>query len=524
MQRATDAAVAAVRRADDFASGGLPGEAILAELESTRRTVDDLARHTRLTTAAADNSRRFANELGGSGNPFQGLIRSREIFRQFGLDPIDGPADEVARAIAASRIRDALLGELLRWHLHVKRLAPLIKRNPDDPDLPADAPVLADRLGRVIRSARQLSGGAYARWQGLLDRHDVPGLIAFAASPDGLSFRSPLVIAVGRDLLYAQEYRACRSYLRAAVDRYPYHPWLHSDLATVCESVDPPDYAEALRHSAAASALMPGSAWYHLMVGWQYDHLGAYDQAIAAYRKVMSMSAGYAGMANRSMGEALLKKRDWEGAIAAFRELIRLPPEGRAKTYLPSAYVNLGAALVAAGRPAEADDAFREALRLKPDEPSWLASLGVALAAAGKPAEALRRTLAALRQNPAGAEDPRNYLRYNAACLAMNCADSKGTDVPPASERPAYRRQALELMTAELAAIRKLTVTDGAFVHQHMAHWLGDKDLESGRDPKAVERLPQDERAAWAKLWADVRALRDATAPRGDSTAIGPPG
>ena len=57
-----------------------------------------------------------------------------------------------------------------------------------------------------------------------------------------------------------------------------------------------------------------------------------------------------------------------------------------------------------------------------------------------------------------------------------------------------------------------------------MRHWLGDKDLASVRDPQAVERLPQEERDAWARLWADVRALRDATAPRADPPAIGPPG
>ena len=45
-----------------------------------------------------------------------------------------------------------------------------------------------------------------------------------------------------------------------------------------------------------------------------------------------------------------------------------------------------------------------------------------------------------------------------------------------------------------------------------MQHWLRDPDLASGRDPTAVERLPPDEREAWRKLWADVRALRDATA------------
>jgi hypothetical protein len=76
----------------------------------------------------------------------------------------------------------------------------MVRTFPGHSDLPADVAVLANRLGPVIRSARQLSGGAYARWQDLLDRGDVPGLLAFAASPDGLRFRPSLVLAVNRDL------------------------------------------------------------------------------------------------------------------------------------------------------------------------------------------------------------------------------------------------------------------------------------------------------------------------------------
>jgi tetratricopeptide (TPR) repeat protein len=522
IQRATDAAVGAVRRADEFAEGGLPGEATRVELESTRRAVDDLARHTRLIVAISDSGRRFADGRGGMDWKAQAALcrRFREALQQFGLDPIDGPADEVARAIASSRIRDALLGVLLEWKMHATLLAESLRRYPGRSDLPADAPVLADRLGRVTRSARQLSGGAYARWQELLDRHDVPGLVAFADSPDGLVFRSTLVGGLERDLAQAGAALARRAYLRAAVDRYPDDPWLHHNLALACRGVKPPAHAEALRHFSAASALLPDSAWFHLKLGDQYAELGAYDQAIAAYRKVMSMSSSavYAVDAQRRMSEALLKKRDWEGAIAAFRELIRLPPEGLAKIHLLSAYVNLGAALVAAGRPAEADDASREALRLKlvPDEPSWLASFGPALAIVGLPAEALRRTRASLGLNPALAEDPRNYLRYNVACFALNCADCKGTDVPAPSERPAYRAQALDLLTTELAAIQKLTASDRAFVHMRMQWWLKDPDLASVRGPAGVDGLPPDEREAWRKLWAEIRELRDSSAPQPD--------
>src|SRR5262249_35195552 len=166
---------------------------------------------------------------------------------------------------------------------------------------------------------------------------------------------------------------------------------------------------EALRHDAVASGQRPDSAWILINVAQDYAGLGSYDRAIVAYRKGISLSPSiFAGLANLWMGEALLKKEDWEAAIAAFREAIRLLSERRMTFYLPNAYANLGAALFATGRPAEADDVSREALRLKltPDEPSWLRYLGESLATAGRPAEALRRMRAALGRNPAWAEDP----------------------------------------------------------------------------------------------------------------------
>jgi serine/threonine protein kinase len=479
MQRATDAAVAAVRRANDFAAGGLADDVTRAGLEATRPAVDDLARHTRLIIASADNSRRFADEMGGTVAGAQaGLCRrAREAVRQFGLDPIHGQADEVARAVAYSRIRDVLLGVLLEWHRHATKLAERLRKDPGRSDLPADAPVVADRLGRVIRSARQRSGVAYARWQNLLDRGDVPGLVAFADSPDGLAFRSTLLSAMGRDLKQAKAHPACRAYLRAAVERYPHDAWLHTDLAEACGLVAPPNHAEALRHYAAASALQPDCAWFLVMVARSYAALGAYDQAIEGYRKVIAMSPFYTAHAHLWMGEALSKKKEWGAAIAALREAIRLLPE-RSPMYLPSAYA--------------------------------------ALASAGRHAEALEEFITALDRNPTMAEDPRNHLRYNAACVAMNCADGKGLNTPAPEKRVAYRKKSLELLTAELAAIRKLAATDRAFVHRMMQHWLRDSDLASGREPTAVELLPPDERDAWRKLWADVRELRDRSAPQAD--------
>src|SRR5262249_41703715 len=151
-----------------------------------------------------------------------------------------------------------------------------------------------------------------------------------------------------------EEHRTCQAYLRAAVDRYPHDAWLHNDLTQACGASEPPDHAEALRHHSAASALRPDSAWFLLMIGSDFARLGAYDQAIAAYRKLISLSPFYNGIANLWLGEALSKKKDWEAAIAALREAIRLLPERRAEMYVPWAHLDLGLALAGSGRHAEA--------------------------------------------------------------------------------------------------------------------------------------------------------------------------
>jgi serine/threonine protein kinase/tetratricopeptide (TPR) repeat protein len=486
MQQATDAALAAVRRADDYAAGGTPTEETLADLAATRQAVDDLARHTRLITARLRNLEQFADSGQNTALRCAAFCsRYAEALRQFGLDPVHDPADEVARAVAASRIRDPLLGMLWDWHDSAAYLAKLHQQYPDRvPDSPDANAVVDEHLVRVIRSARQLCGGAYARWQDLLDRNDVPGLVAFAASPDALTFRSTLVAALGDDLRQAAQYPASRTFLRAAVDRYPHDNGLQFDLWRVCMVAEPPDYAEALRHISAACVLRPDSAHLYRCLGATYAGLGSYDHAAAAYRKSLALFPASAATYGE-MGEALLKKQDWEGAITA----------------------------------------YREAIRLAPDDPWVQVGLGGARMAVGRHAEGLELMLAALRQHPHWAEEPQRLLRYRAARALLSCAGGKGAVPLPPAERPAYRQQALGLLTADLTAMRKLAATDGALVHQMMEVWLGDEnlwgyggslwadDLAPVRGPAALGLLPPDERATWEQLWADVRDLRDRTAP-----------
>jgi tetratricopeptide (TPR) repeat protein len=329
---------------------------------------------------------------------------------------------------------------------------------------------MKERLGQVIGAARRLSGGAYARWQDRLDRKDVTGLVALSRSSDALAFSASLVDALARDLFADGQLPAGLAYLRAATDRYPQDAWLHYDLSMYCSRSQPAEPQETLRHIAAACTLRPDSALFHFRLGECYSALGAYDLAIQACSKAIALYPNSC-FTYECMGRALAKKKDEKGAIAA----------------------------------------FEQASRLAPNEPLAIRLHATGLVEVGRPAEAVRELVDALGRSPSWADDPRLWLRYALACAAMNCADGQGS--PPASmaQRQAFRKQALDLLSADLAAIAKLAASDREFVHLTLRHWLADGGLKSVRPPRTAD-LPADERRGWEELWARVKSLNDSIA------------
>lgn len=131
--------------------------------------------------------------------------------------------------------------------------------------------------------------------------------------------------------------------------------------------------------------------------------------------------------------------------------------------------------------------------------------------------EALRLLRRAIRSLPKTAKNPNSYLRYNAACCAILHAAGRGRQVPPPGDRPSLRREAFEWLQSDLRAWPAEPAEDPAggreTAHRWMRHWLADPDLADVRHPLPLAFLPADERAKWQKLWTQVRALRDATAP-----------
>jgi hypothetical protein len=51
-------------------------------------------------------------------------------------------------------------------------------------------------------------------------------------------------------------------------------------------------------------------------------------------------------------------------------------------------------------------------------------------------------------------------------------------------------------------------------VRQRLAHWGKDTDLASVRDKAALDKLAEDERRQWRKLWEDVAAVLKKVEPQ----------
>jgi tetratricopeptide (TPR) repeat protein len=273
------------------------------------------------------------------------------------------------------------------------------------------------------------------------------------------------------------------------------------------------DLGGAIACHKEAIRLDPKYAVAHTNLGNALRGKGDLDGAVACYKEAIRLDPTEP-RTHYNLGNTLGGKDDADAAIACYKEAIRLDPK-----FAP-AQTTLGIFLDRKGDKGGAAAAYREAIRLDATDllaHNFLAGL---LARRGEPRAALDLLRQGARANPGWLADPATGIRYNSACFACLAAAERGTDPPPSDARPALRKEALDWLAADLAAWRKQLAADPAkyrtVVHDQMAHWLTDTDLVSVREKAELENLPVEERAAWVKLWAEVRDLRDATAsPKG---------
>ena len=143
-------------------------------------------------------------------------------------------------------------------------------------------------------------------------------------------------------------------------------------------------YRRAREAAEKALALDPQLADAHLAMGWiQSSYDWDWAAADASFRKALDLEPGSA-QALRQAGVLASTLGRWSEAIDLTNKAIERDP------LRPASYNNLGLALLAVNRGAEAEAEFRRALELNPDGAYWHLALGRALLLQGSADAALQ--------------------------------------------------------------------------------------------------------------------------------------
>jgi tetratricopeptide (TPR) repeat protein/tRNA A-37 threonylcarbamoyl transferase component Bud32 len=293
-----------------------------------------------------------------------------------------------------------------------------------------------------------------------------------------------------------------------AIDLDPRGAQAHYNLGHVLKEQG--KLAEALEEYRAAIALDPRDARPHHNLGIVLQEQGQLAEAIEEYRKAIALDPTLAE-AHGVLGEALLQRGDFTEAAQATRRCLELlPPQHPLRPPVSSQLHRC--------QTAQALDAKLPGI-LRGDARPADAAEGLALAQLCEQYKQLHVAAArfyaeAFAAEPKLAADLRAQHRYNAACSAALAAAAKGNDAASLAEpdRAQLRRQALDWLRADMKAYHALLAKNkdaAAAVQQILTHWRDDPELASVRDPAALGKLPDAERDACKKLWADVAALLD---------------
>jgi serine/threonine-protein kinase len=361
---------------------------------------------------------------------------------------------------------------------------------------------------------------------------------ALRLKPDYPETHINLGIALDHQGRLKEAEAACREALRLKPDS----PEGHYNLGIVLDHQGRSKDAEAAFR--AALRLEPELPQAQCALGVILERQGRSKDAEAACREALRLKPDFP-KAHFNLGNALDHQGRPKEAEVAYREATRLQPD------YPEAHCNLGHTLRKQGRFTEALEELRRGHALGSKRPGWrypsaawvrqcerLVELDRLLPAVlrgeaepatpfeylelayicerpykGQHAAAARLCADAFAADPRLAADLQQQHRYNAACSAALAAAEQGEDAKrlPDKVQQMLRRRALGWLRDDLAAYAKLAERDDRKVkeaaRQRLAHWQEDTDLVSVRDQGALDRLPDNERQDWHRLWGDVAAL-----------------
>ncbi len=276
-----------------------------------------------------------------------------------------------------------------------------------------------------------------------------------------------------------------------------------------CVLADLGRYDEAIAACKQAIELDPTQAQAYYNLGSIYASQGSED-AIASFRKAIEVDPNYAE-AHCNLAQALRNQGDLEEALAEYQRGHELGSARPIWNYPSADWIRETEAEIA--KAARLQTRLSE-LRAGGQQPRDNAErLELALFCQNKKlyCDSVEFYGAALAADPkVGEEVDGRCVRYNAACVAILCADGKGGDAR-------LRKQALEWLRADLGvATRRLA--GGKQPADPWSRWFCNHSLRNGellsiRDAAALAQLPADEQAAFEELWAQIAVLAQSALP-----------
>jgi serine/threonine-protein kinase len=229
-------------------------------------------------------------------------------------------------------------------------------------------------------------------------RRETGALKALAAAPEAADLPAPTAVLLGQALLINGQPEAAVALLRPAAVRHPDDVWVNYYLAWALEQLGTTAREEAVRYFTAARAIRPETAHElaHLL-----QRMGRGTEAASVFRDLTKRQPENArhlmclAIAAMDDGRAAEAEALVEPAIAAYRETIRLKPDDFTD------HMILANGLLRVKQDytgAEAE--YREVIRLRPDYAEAHCDLGFALANQGKMAEAFAPYREATRLKP----------------------------------------------------------------------------------------------------------------------------
>src|SRR5215204_1321355 len=152
--------------------------------------------------------------------------------------------------------------------------------------------------------------------------------------------------------------------------------------ASGVEQFDAGRYEEALESFLAAVVANPRDAEALFDVGATYEKLGRHTEASAAYRSALELKPAYAKARARLCTSLVASRQFWEGVAACSRAL-------RADGTDPELFVAYGRAFEGAGLYDQAAEAYRMAIRLRPEAAQYHLALGLPPERLGEDRDAL---------------------------------------------------------------------------------------------------------------------------------------